>query len=112
MGVGITLVDDAIRHPLLVYLSVVDLLLEAVVDDEAINETRFSLPVSVHSADGLRVMAGVPRRVQHHDAVRTDQIYAERTRSGRHQEQVDLGVGVELVYELLALEGAGGAVQT
>ena len=49
------------------HLTVVDLLLDGVVGDETVDETRLRLAVAVDPAHGLGVVTRVPRGVQHHN---------------------------------------------
>lgn len=59
------------------YLSVVDLLFEGVVGDEPVDVADLGLSVAVDPADGLTVMARVPRSIEDYDSVGTDQIDAQ-----------------------------------
>ena len=61
-------------------LSVVYLLLHCVVGDETIHEAFLALAVAVDATHRLRVVARVPRRVEHDHAVRTDQVDPEAAR--------------------------------
>lgn len=97
MRIRVALVHDAIAHALLVDLSIVDLLLQTVVDHQPIDEARLLLPIAVDPTDGLRVVAGIPAGVENDHPIRTDQIDTQRTSAGRHQKQVDVRVRVELV---------------
>ena len=62
-------------------LSVVDLLFEGVVRDEAVDVRDLFLSVSVDPTDGLTVVTRVPRRVENDDAIGTDQVDAQALKS-------------------------------
>ena len=68
-------------HALLGHLSVVDLLLQGEVTDEAVDVAGFPLTIAVHSTHRLGVVTRVPGRVEHHNAVGPDQIDPQAARS-------------------------------
>ena len=59
---------------MLVDLSIVDLFFHSVVGDETIDVALFGLPIPVHPAHGLAVVARVPGGVEHYNAVGTNQV--------------------------------------
>ena len=62
-------------------MSIVDFPLHRPVADQSVDVTRLRLSVAVDSADGLRVVAGIPPHVCHNDTVSTNQIDAKATSS-------------------------------
>lgn len=81
---AITNTQSLTRHPLFGHLSVIDLLLQSEVTDEAVNVAGLSLTVAIHPTHCLGVVTRVPRRVEHNDAVCSDQIYPQAARSVRN----------------------------
>ena len=72
-------VDDAIGHALFGDLTIVDAFLHRVIGDQTIDETMFSLSVTINSTDRLGVQTRIPRHVHDDDAIRRDQIDAQTT---------------------------------
>lgn len=56
----------------------------------------------INTTYGLRIVARVPARVEDNHSVGANEINTQRTRSGRHQEQVDIGICIEFIYQFLA----------
>jgi hypothetical protein len=69
-------------------LSVVDLLLEGVVCDESVYVRNLFLAVSVDPADGLTVMAWVPRCIEHDHTISAHQIDAQALECKKHSLNV------------------------
>lgn len=61
-------------------MSVVDLLLQGVIADEAVDVAEFPLAVAVDPAHRLGVVAGVPGGVEHDHAVGTDEVHPQAAR--------------------------------
>lgn len=77
------------RHALLGHLSVVDLLLQGVIADEAVDVAEFPLTVAVDPAHRLGVVAGVPGGVEHDYAVGADEVHPQAARpEGRRTSEV------------------------
>ena len=70
------------------------------------------LLLPVDSAHSLGVVAGVPGGVEDDDTIGSNQIHPQTASSGGHQEELDFGVGVEVVDQFLSVQGAGAAVQS
>jgi len=70
----IQLVNDTVRDALLIYLAVVDILFHCVIGDEPIDKTAAALSIAIDTADGLAVVARVPRSVEHHHTTSADQV--------------------------------------
>lgn len=66
-------------HALFGDLSVIDLLLQREVAYQSVDVTRLLLAVAVDAAHGLSVVARVPGGVEHHHAVRPDQVHTQTT---------------------------------
>lgn len=77
-------------HALFGDLSVVDLLLQCEVAHQPVDVTRLPLTVAVDAAHGLGVVARVPGGVEHHHAVRSDQVYTQTTSPGAQRGHVIL----------------------
>ena len=58
-------------HCLLANLAVVNFLLHCMVSDESVDEAVLLLSVTENTANGLSVVARVPRRVQHNNSICT-----------------------------------------
>ena len=56
-------------------------------------------------------MTRIPRGIKYDNSVSSDQVDPQAASSGRHKEQHDLWVGVELVDEPLPLLGTCAAVK-
>lgn len=76
------------RHALFRNLSVIDLLLQGEVANEAVDVARFSLPIAVHPTHSLGIMTWVPRSIEQDDTVGSDQIHAQAARSERNIENI------------------------
>lgn len=70
-------------HALFGDLSVINLLLQGKVTNQPVNVTGFLLTVAVHPTHGLGVMTRVPGGIEHDNAVRSNEIHTQATRSGR-----------------------------
>ena len=57
-------------------------------------------------------MTRVPGSVKDDDPVGPDEVDAEASGSGGHEEELDLGVGVEAVDEALPLQGACASIES
>ena len=68
-------------HALLRDLSIVDFSLHGAITDQPIDVTGLCLSVAIDSADGLRVVARIPRHVHHYDTVGSNQVNAKTTSS-------------------------------
>ena len=76
------------RHALFRDLSVIDLLLQGEVTDEAVDVAGFSLTIAVHPTHSLGIVTWVPGGIEQNDTVGADQIYAQAARSERNAENV------------------------
>lgn len=72
------------RHALFGDLPVIDLLLQGEVTHQPVDMTRLPLTVAVDAAHRLGVVTRVPRRVENHHTVRSDQVYAQTTSPESH----------------------------
>lgn len=76
------------RHALFRHLSVIDLLLQGVVTNEAVDVAWFSLPVAIHPTHSLGIMTWVPGGIEQDNTVGSDQVYAQAARSERNMENI------------------------
>lgn len=70
------------RHALLGDLTVIDLLLKGIIRNQSVNVARLLLPIAVHSAHSLGVMARVPRSVKHHHSVCSNEVDTQTPSTG------------------------------
>ena len=57
-------------------------------------------------------MTRVPRSVKDDDPVGPNEVDPKTSRSSGHEEELDLGVGVEAVDEALPLQGACASIES
>lgn len=59
--------------------------------------------VPVNPANGLRVMTRIPGRIKHDHPVSSNKIDSQRSCPRRDEENEDIWVAIEFVYEFLSL---------
>lgn len=70
-------------HALLGDLTVIDLLLQGVIRNQSVDVARLLLPVAVHPAHGLRVVARVPGSIKHHHSVCSNEVDTQTPSTGK-----------------------------
>lgn len=74
------------RHALFGDLSVIDLLLQGEVTDQAVDVARLPLTVAVHATHCLGVVTRVPRCVKDDNTAGPDQIHPQTARSAEDND--------------------------
>lgn len=77
-------------HALLGDLSVIDLFLQSVVTDKAVNVTDFLLTIAVHPTHCLGVVTGVPGGIKHDNTVSSDEVYPQTARPKRQHSRLKM----------------------